>query len=321
MILTGAGYRLPAVLLGCNVDLASAEIRFLVGARCLWSVKREVVPVGWTLSDILAGRSVARPDLPRGADGYRFQSIPASMLPSVINDLGLIASTPQVYPRHYIDMSAGYDGYLAQFSSKTRATLSRKTRKMEEASGGTLDIRTFHGPEDLPAFFADALPLARETYQARLLNASLPDDVLFRAKARELARSDNLRAYILYLSGRAIAYLYLPVDGDVLVYAYLGYDQAQAHLSPGTVLQMQALEALFSERRFRFFDFTEGDGPHKSLFGTHKTECATVFSLRSELRNHILFMQYRMFNTAVGQASALAQRIGIKTALRKLLRP
>lgn len=303
------------------MDLASAEIRFLVGARCLWSVKREVVPVGWTLSDILAGRSVARPDLPRGADGYRFQSIPASMLPSVINDLGLIASTPQVYPRHYIDMSAGYDGYLAQFSSKTRATLSRKTRKMEEASGGTLDIRTFHGPEDLPAFFADALPLARETYQARLLNASLPDDVLFRAKARELARSDNLRAYILYLSGRAIAYLYLPVDGDVLVYAYLGYDQAQAHLSPGTVLQMQALEALFSERRFRFFDFTEGDGPHKSLFGTHKTECATVFSLRSELRNHILFMQYRMFNTAVGQASALAQRIGIKTALRKLLRP
>lgn len=321
MILTGAGYRLPAVLLGCNVDLASAEIRFLVGARCLWSVKREVVPVGWTLSDILAGRSVARPDLPRGADGYRFQSIPASMLPSVINDPDLIASTPQVYPRHYIDMSAGYDCYLAQFSSKTRATLSRKTRKMEEASGGTLDIRTFHGPEDLPAFFADALPLARETYQARLLNASLPDDVLFRAKARELARSDNLRAYILYLSGRAIAYLYLPVDGDVLVYAYLGYDQAQAHLSPGTVLQMQALEALFSERRFRFFDFTEGDGPHKSLFGTHKTECATVFSLRSELRNHILFMQYRMFNTAVGQASALAQRIGIKTALRKLLRP
>lgn len=321
MILTGAGYSLPAVLLGCNVDLASAEIRFLVGARCLWSVKREVVPVGWTLSDILAGRSVARPDLPRGADGYRFQSIPASMLPSVINDPGLIASSPQVYPRHYIDMSAGYDGYLAQFSSKTRATLSRKTRKMEEASGGTLDIRTFHGPEDLPAFFADALPLARETYQARLLNASLPDDVLFRAKARELARSDNLRAYILYLSGRAIAYLYLPVDGDVLVYAYLGYDQAHAHLSPGTVLQMQALEALFSERRFRFFDFTEGDGPHKSLFGTHKTECATVFSLRSELRNHILLMQYRMFNTAVGQASALAQRIGIKTALRKLLRP
>lgn len=308
-------------MLGSIVDLASSEIRFLVGARCLWSAKREVVPVGWSLSDILAGRSVARPDLPRGADGYRFQSVPASMLPFVIDDPGLVASMPQVYPRHYIDMSAGYDGYLAQFSSKTRATLSRKARKMAEAGRGTLDIRAFHRPEDLPAFFADALPLARETYQAKLLNASLPDDVLFMAKAGELARSDNLRAYILYLSGRAIAYLYLPVDGDVLVYAYLGYDQAHAHLSPGTVLQMQALEALFAEGRFRFFDFTEGDGPHKSLFGTHQVECATVFCLRSEFRNHMLFMQHRMFNAAVGQASALAQRIGIKTALRKLLRP
>jgi len=303
------------------VDLAEAEIRFVLGARCLWSAKRDLVSVGWSLSDILVSSHVQRPDLPATADGYRFQSIPADRLPSVVSNPGLIASTPQFYPRHYIDMSSGYDGYLAQFSSKTRATLARKARKLAEASGGTLDIRTFHRPEDLPAFFADALPLARETYQARLPNASLPDDELFRCKAGQLAKSDDLRAYILYLSGRAIAYLYLPVDGDVLVYAYLGYDQTHAHLSPGTVLQMQALEALFAERRFRYFDFTEGDGPHKALFGTHQAACATVFVLRSELRNHILLRQHKLFNAAVGQASSLAQRMGIKPMLRKLLRP
>ena len=303
------------------MDLAEAEIRFLLGARCLWSAKRDLLTVGWSLSDILADSHVQRPDLPATADGYRFQSIPADMLPSVVRHPGLISSTPQFYPRYYIDMSAGYDGYLAQFSSKTRATLSRKTRKLAEASGGTLDIRAFHKPEDLPAFFAEALPLARETYQARLLNASLPDDMLFRDHARELAKSGNLRAYILYFSARAIAYLYLPVDGDVLVYAYLGYDQAHAQLSPGTVLQMHALEALFAERRFRFFDFTEGDGPHKALFGTHQAACATVFVLRSELRNQILLRQHRLFNAAVGQASGLAQRMGIKSAIRKLLRP
>jgi len=312
---------LLAVLLGSDVELAAAEIRFLLGARCLWSAKRDVVSLGWTLSDILAGRSVLRPVLPPNADGYRFQSIPASMLPSVVSDPGFIASEPQLYPRHYIDMSVGYEGYLANFSSKTRATLARKNRKLAAANGGTLDIRAFHRPEDLPAFFAEALPLARETYQAKLLNASLPDNDLFGNKAFELAKSDNLRAYILYLSGRAIAYLYLPVDGDVLVYAYLGYDQAHAQLSPGTVLQMHALEALFAEQRFRFFDFTEGDGLHKALFGTHQAECATVFILRSRVRNHLLFRQHRVFNTAVGQAGALAKRIGMKAALRKLLRP
>jgi CelD/BcsL family acetyltransferase involved in cellulose biosynthesis len=238
-----------------------------------------------------------------------------------MSDPGFIASEPQLYPRHYIDMSVGYEGYLANFSAKTRATLARKTRKLAAASGGTLDIRAFHRPEDLPAFFAEALPLARRTYQAKLLNASLPDNDLFGNKAFELAKSGNLRAYILYLSGRAIAYLYLPVDGDVLVYAYLGYDQSHAQFSPGTVLQMHALEALFAERRFRFFDFTEGDGLHKALFGTHQADCATVFILRSKVRNHLLLRQHRAFNAIVGQAGALAQRLGIKSALRKLLRP
>lgn len=307
--------------MGTDVEPVSTEMRFLLGARCLWSAKRNLVPVGWSLADILAERSVSRSNLPSTSDGYRFQSIPIGMIPSEKDIPGLIASEPQTYPRHYIDMSLGYDGYLSQFSSKTRATLSRKTRKFVDASGGSLDIRTFHRPAELAAFFADALPLAQRTYQARLLNASLPGDPEFQANAKALAEADNLRAYVLYLSGRAIAYLYLPVDGDNLVYAYLGYDQEQSHLSPGTVLQMQALEALFAEGRFRHFDFTEGDGPHKALFGTHRADCATVFMLRSEMRNRLLLSSLRMFNMAVGQAGAVAQRLGIKATLRKLLRP
>jgi len=321
MFLTVSDYVLLAVLLGSDVELAAAEIRFLLGARCLWSARRDVVSVSWSLSDILAGRSVLRPILPGSADGYRFQSIPAALLPSVVSDPGFIASEPQLYPRHYIDMSVGYEGYLANFSSKTRATLARKARKLAKASGGKLDIRSFHRPEQLPAFFAEALPLAQLTYQARLPNASLPGDMLFRHKTKELAKSGNLRAYILYLSGHAIAYLFLPVDSGVLVYAYLGYDQAHAQLSPGTVLQMQALEALFAERRFLYFDFTEGDGPHKALFGTHQADCATVFILRSEVRNHLLLRHHSLFNATVGRAGALAKRIGVKSTLRKLLRP
>jgi nucleoside phosphorylase len=73
------------------VDLAEAEIRFVLGARCLWSAKRDLVSVGWSLSDILVSSHVQRPDLPATADGYRFQSIPADRLPSVVSNPGLIA--------------------------------------------------------------------------------------------------------------------------------------------------------------------------------------------------------------------------------------
>lgn len=297
------------------------DIRFLLGDRCIWRVSRNLVAVGYGLDAILGGVRTAPPSLPVDAHGVRLQSVPADALGTVSRDFpGLIASAPQVYARHYIDMLPGFDAYMAQFSSKTRATLKRKARKLADAGGGTLDVRSFHRPEQLEAFFADALPLSEQTYQARLLDAGLPGHAAFCAEAERLAAADNLRAYILYMHGKAVAYLYLPVTDDVLVYAYLGYDQAQAGLSPGTVLQMQALEALFAENRFRYFDFTEGDGAHKALFGTHQVQCATVFLFKPGIGNRVLLASQHGFNTAVERAGTWLERVGLKARIRKLLR-
>ncbi len=299
----------------------STEIRFLLGDRCILRGRRQLMPLAYGLDSILANTLLSPAPLPPGADGYRLQSVPAPMLHRLTSDYpGLIASQPSVYARHFIDMGLGHDGYLAQFSSKTRATLKRKSRKLADADGGTLDIRSYHRPDQLDAFFDAALPLSSQTYQARLLDAGLPGHPGFRDEARSLASADNLRAYILFLEGRAIAYLYLPVVEDVLIYAYLGYDQAMASLSPGTVLQMHALEQLFAENRFRYFDFTEGDGPHKALFGTGSVPCATVFLLKPTLANRALLSGHQAFNAAVEGAGAWLERAGVKARVRKLLR-
>ena len=299
----------------------ATDIRFLLGDRAVLRVRRQLVPVGYGLDAILADAALAPPPLPGDADGYRLQSVPATRLETMARDFpGLVASPPRIYARHYIDMGLGHDGYMAQFSSKTRATLKRKMRKLADSGGGTLDIRSYHQPDQLDAFFDAALPLSDQTYQARLLDAGLPGHAGFRAEADALARADNLHAYILFLEGRPIAYLYLPVVNDVLIYAYLGYDQAVAGLSPGTVLQMHALEELFAERRFRYFDFTEGDGAHKALFGTHQVQCATVFLLKPTMANRALLAGHQAFNAMVEGAGTWAERAGVKAKLRKLLR-
>lgn len=299
----------------------ATDIRFLLGDRCILRARRMLVPLAYGLDDILADRPLAAAALPASADGFRVQSAPAGLLAALDQQFaGFLKSPPQVYARHYIDMSLGHDGYMAQFSSKTRATLKRKMRKLADADGGALDIRSYHRPDELDAFFAAALPLSEQTYQARLLDAGLPGHRAFRAEARKLAEADNLRAWILYLHGKPVAYLYLPVVGDALIYAYLGYDQGQAQLSPGTVLQMHALEQLFAEQRFRYFDFTEGDGAHKALFGTHQVQCATVFLLKPSLANRVLLAGHRAFNAAVESTGAWLDRIGAKARIRKLLR-
>ncbi|WP_017670560.1 GNAT family N-acetyltransferase [Blastomonas sp. AAP53] len=298
-----------------------SDIRFLLGDRCVARARRMLVPLPYGLDAILGAKTLSPAPLPVDADGYRLQSAPVAMLARLSTDFpGLVASQPQIYARHYIDMALGHDGYMAQFSSKTRATLKRKMRKLADAGGGSLDIRSYHRPELIDAFFDTALPLSSQTYQARLLDAGLPGYDTFRQEAHRLAEADNLRAYILFLDERAIAYLYLPVVGDILIYAYLGYDQATASLSPGTVLQMHALEQLFAEARFRYFDFTEGDGAHKALFGTDQVECATVFLMKPTLTNRALLTAHHRFNATVEGSGAWLDRIGAKARIRKLLR-
>jgi len=94
-----------------------------------------------------------------------------------------------------------------------------------------------------------------------------------------------VRAFLLFSEGRPVAYLYLPAAGATLIYAYLGYDPAFEDLSPGTVLQLEALKLLMAEGRFARLDFTEGDGQHKRLFATGGIPCVNVLLLSPGLVN------------------------------------
>ena len=132
-----------------------------------------------------------------------------------------------------------------------------------------------------------------------------------------LAARDQVRAWLLFVDGRPVSYLYAPAEGDTLIYAYLGYDPDFAEYSPGTVLQLEAMRQLMEERRFRLFDFTEGEGQHKRLFATDGVECVDLLLVRPRLAN--LFVGYGLsaFDTAVGLAKRLVGGFGLVRRLRR----
>ena len=72
---------------------------------------------------------------------------------------------------------------------------------------------------------------------------------------------------------------------------------------------MEALERLFAERRYAYFDFTEGDGAHKAMFGTHALRCASFALLSPTLANRALITSRRAFDASVAGAKALAARL------------
>ncbi len=298
--------------------MAGAAIDFTLGSRRLLRVNRQLATWAFGLEDVLADSLPPAP-LP-GRDGLRVLSVPTARLAAVTAHYpGFIAGGRQDYRRHFIDMRQSFADYMGRFSGKTRSTLRRKARKLAEETGGYF-VTEHRAAAEIEAFLAAALPLSARTYQARLLDAGLPDDPAARRAMLEAAEDGRMRAFLLHAGGAPIAYLSLPVTGATLVYAHLGYDPDCARLSPGTVLQMDALERLFAERRFRWFDFTEGEGAHKAMFGTGSAACSSLVLLEPTLANHTLLGARGAFDAGVAGARALVERSGALGRIRTLLR-
>ncbi|MGQ3100636.1 MAG: GNAT family N-acetyltransferase [Sphingopyxis solisilvae] len=264
----------------------TVTLRVELAGRRFGSIRRKLAIVPHPLDLVLANRLAPVPAPAR--DGYLFTSVPAARvgeLKSILSDH--LVMVRQTFARHYVPMEGrSFDDWWLGFSGKTRSGLTRKARRLERELG-TVTVLAYRTPTEVREFMTIAGGLSERTYQARLLQAGLPGGGAAIEKATGLAAADNIRCFILFAAGRPLAYLYLPVEDDVVVYGFVGYDPDHAALSPGNILQVEVMRALFAEGRFRYFDFTGGDGAHKAHFGRGAVACADVIALRRTLRNRV----------------------------------
>lgn len=284
-------------------------LRFQIGARTLFAVQRTLVRVAFDLPMLLADIHVDLPPTPGDAAGFVLTSWPETRIAGLQG-----AFVRQRYTRYHADFGDGFEAYLAHFSARTRNAINRKRKRFPADA-----VRCYRTPDEVATFIDLARPVSRASYQHRLLDAGLPDTPAARAEMLALAAADKVRAFLLFRDGQAIAYLYLPVKDDVLIYAYLGHDPQFADLSPGTVLQIEAIRILAEEGRYTRLDFTEGEGQHKRMFATGGIACADVLLLRPTLANRAVLGALRMFDGAVARGKALSHHpaFGWLKALRR----
>ena len=154
-----------------------------------------------------------------------------------------------------------------------------------------------------------AKTVSAKSYQERLLHEGLPTTPEFMAEAKARAACGGVYAYILFLRNQPVSYVFCFCTNGIATYDYVGYDPAFASLSSGTVLQYAILQSLFNGNRVEIFDFTEGEGQHKSLFKTDEQRCAKTYFFRRGLK--VLFLglfalspeqSRRVYRTAVGES-------------------
>jgi CelD/BcsL family acetyltransferase involved in cellulose biosynthesis len=307
-------------------DLRKVPFKFQLSDLTLWSIALPLQVRAEQLASAAAAGPAPAMDVPEqellpGSQGFVIRGMPLADLPAPISKAGnYLCYVPQHYRHCYIDMSLGFERYQAKFSSKTRATILRKVRKYAEHCGGELRWQAYRTPDQVDAFLALALPLSARTYQDRLLDAGLPTSAAFRQQARAMAARDAARGYILFHGERAVSYLFCPVEQGVLSYSWQGYDPDYMKLSVGTVLQWLALESLFGENKFRYFDFTEGESDHKRLFATDERLCGNVFLVRRTLANGLLLRAHRAMNLFSGWLGNVVERFGLKARIKRALR-
>lgn len=308
-----------------TLDRTTYRMRFQVGDWTLFSVGIPVCVRQLSVSEAIAETNAdLQPTAPLPSDckGFLYRSVPDKGDRSELYAEGdYFCYVMSRAPRYFIEFGEKFDDYInTNFSSKTRSTIRRKIKKFAKHTGGELEWKAYRTPDEMMVFHGQAREVAAETYQEKLFEGALPNDDGFIEQMCREAATDSVRAYLLFHDGKAVSYLYLRSEDGCLTYDYLGYLPDYAKWSVGTVLQWVALEALFAEKKFHLFDFTEGDGSHKRLFATNHVPIANVIYLRRNLGNYVLITGHRLCNGFSVWAGEVLDRWGIKKTIKNFLR-
>ncbi|MBX3566168.1 MAG: GNAT family N-acetyltransferase [Sphingomonas sp.] len=297
------------------------QLKFEIGARTLMAIQRSLVRIPQSLEDARAGMLPELPALERDAHGYAITSLPETLQSMMVSASGdMLPFVRQRYTRYFIDFSVGFEGWWNGLSANARQGLKRKAKKIAAESGGDLDVRSFSRPSELDEFHDVARRISLRTYQERLLGSGLPDSPEFLREMVAMSAQDRVRAWLLYIAGEPAAYLYCPIVGDNVIYAHVGHDPAFNDLSPGAVLQLEAMRDLFDENRFARFDFTEGEGQHKRQFATGGVPCIDLLLLRPSLANRVTMAALGGFNRGVALVKRGVNAAGLGKLAKKVRR-
>ncbi len=192
---------------------------------------------------------------------------------------------------------------LVHHSGKTRYTLRRKSKKLDDSFGGRVDLVRIERADQIDDFVRNATSIIRQTYQAAL-GIGVKDTPAYRQLLLDLAATGALCGYELRAGELAIAYMVGDIhDKTFRLWATSFLPQHGEH-SPGLVLLWRALDDL-AVRGVALFDFGFGEAEYKAMLGSeHVEECDWRVYARS-LRGRMAFLSDRL----TGSLDAVGRRL------------
>jgi len=222
-------------------------------------------------------------------------------------------------PHPLVRFAGTFDDYLKSFSAKARKNRLREIRKLREQF--QVELVRIRKPEEVDAFVDCAAHISRQSWQFQVLGWGLAalDTAVWKGRLKFAAERGWLRSYLLRCNGVGCAYIVGIQHRRRFYYAVIGFDQAWAEHSVGTVLQLLALEDLFNEDPPEIYDFATY-AEYKARLATESYPEESIFLFRRRFYPALARFLDRTCCAGSTQAKALAYRLGLGPFARRLAR-
>jgi len=208
---------------------------------------------------------------------------------------------------HLLRIEGSFEDYLGRLRSKTRYSLRKSVRKMEEL-GRPLRLERVKRPDQVPRFLETAVEVSRKSWQHRELGQRVSDSETAMRKAADLVERGLLWAYLLFSGEEPCAFSIAHQYRGVVNAQEMGYHQDFAAYSPGKVLLYLIIKDLHAEESVTLLNFGMGDAEYKRWFADIERTESSWLLMRRSLRNRLLTRSHAAFDGAVGLAKRIVRR-------------
>ncbi|HYP40174.1 MAG TPA: GNAT family N-acetyltransferase [Chloroflexia bacterium] len=188
----------------------------------------------------------------------------------------------------YIPLPATYAEFQAQLSSKFRANLRRRRKKLEEM--GRVTVERVTGGMELDGKLEEGYALEQSGWKGRGGTAIAQDHAtwgFYTELARTASYGDHLALYFLRLDGKPVAFHYGLEYGRRYYLLKPAYDEAYRECSPGQLLMDEVLRDCVA-RGFDEFDFLGPDMTWKRDWTGHVRPHTWLFVFRDSAYGRLL---------------------------------
>jgi len=232
-----------------------------------------------------------------------------------------VLSLGKPYAHHFARLPGSFDEYLKQLSHRSRRSIRNSQSLLRREYNEEASLICFDTIEKIGRFLDDAVKISMKTYQWRLLGRGVRDREKSAATLHFAAERGWMRCYILYCKGTPVAFMLGYQYANTFLAVEMGYDPEWAKFSVGSVLQWKIIEDLYKrDDTPSIFDFSTGEGSHKSRFGKEAREEVNIVLLTATPGNRMLVAAWRGVTAVSDTAVQALDRLGVKQSLKKAIR-